>query len=140
MKITKLLLFAALIAVLGINVNSASGQNKSKNYVKVIYFHTDYRCATCTKLEKFSKETVSKYFSEEIESGKLKFEAINFEEESNEHYVDEYDLYNKSLIIIRYENGKKKDWKNLDKIWEYVSSKTKYYNYVKKEIKDYLKG
>ena len=42
-------------------------------------------------------------------------------------------------IIARLENGQEKVYKNLNKIWEYVRDKGKFFNYVTNEIKDYLK-
>lgn len=138
MKNTKYLFLALAIILSGLASSMLmSNSNKQSNYVKVVYFHTDYRCATCTKLEKYSEETVEKYFANELKSGKIVWESINYEEEKNEHYIDKFNLYNKSLILMKYENGKLKEWKNLEKIWELVSNKSKYVDYVKKEIKKY---
>jgi len=133
------LIFTMIISGLTIN-HSVSKDTKQKNYVKVVYFHSDYRCATCNKLEAYSEEVVNKFFAKEIKSGKVVWAAINFDKDENEHYVDEFNLYNKSLIIMKYENGKLKEWKNLEKIWELVGNKSKYYDFVKKEIKKYQKG
>ncbi len=138
MKSIKYLILAIAIILSGLASSMLiSNSNKQKNYVKVVYFHTDYRCATCNKLEKYSEEIVNKYFADDLKSGKVVWESINYEEEKNEHFVDKFNLYNKSLIIMKYENGKMKEWKNLEKIWELVSNEKKYKDYVKKEINKY---
>jgi hypothetical protein len=138
MKNTKYFFLALTIILSGLaSITLMSNSSNQKNYVKVVYFHTDYRCATCTKLEKYSQETVEKYFANDLKSGKIVWESINYEEDKNEHYIDKFNLYNKSLILMKYENGKLKEWKNLEKIWELVSNKSKYVDYVKKEIKKY---
>jgi len=126
MKSTKYLILALAIIFSGFVTSMLiSNSNTQKNFVKVVYFHTDYRCSTCTKLEKYSEETVNKYFADDLKSGKVVWESINYEEEKNEHFVDKFNLYNKSLIIMKYENGKMKEWKNLEKIWELVSNENK---------------
>jgi hypothetical protein len=138
MKSTKYLILAIAIILSGLASSMLiSNSNTQKNYVKVVYFHTDYRCATCNKLEKYSEEIVNKYFADDLKSGKIVWESINYEEEKNEHYIDKFNLYNKSLILMKYENGKLKEWKNLEKIWELVSNEKKYKDYVKKEINKY---
>ncbi len=138
MKKTSYFIIVLILMMSGLTINQADGKNtKPKNYVKVVYFHGDYRCATCNKLEVYSEETVKNYFAKDAESGKVVWAAINFDKKENNHFVDIFNLYNQSLIIMKYENGKLKDWKNLQKIWKLVGNKSKYFEYVKKEIEDY---
>jgi hypothetical protein len=139
MKVKSILVFSFVVVLLAMSNSFAEDKKESKDYVKVIYFHGDYRCATCNKLEAYSKETIEKYFSNELGSGKVKWDAINFDKKENKHYLDDFKLYNKALIIIRYENGKQKEWKNLEKIWEKASDKSSYFKYVKNEITKYIK-
>ena len=111
-----------------------------KNYIKVIYFHGKTRCATCQKIEKYSTEAVNNMFSKELKSGKVKWEVIDFDKDGNEHYMDDYALFSQSLVIIKYKNGKQKEWKNCSKIWELVGDKAKFQKYVRDEVNKYLKG
>lgn len=139
MKSVNSIIFIVILTLISLSAISANGkENVKSSYIKVIYFHTDYRCATCNKLESYTGESIKKYFSKELKSGKVILEIINYEEEKNEHFVEEFNLYNKSLVVIKVENGKQKEWKNLDKIWEKVSDKNDYFKYVKNEVKEYL--
>jgi hypothetical protein len=104
------------------------------------YFHTTYRCASCKKIEAYSKEAIETGFAEELKSGALKFESINIEEEGNEHFIEDYQLYTKSLIICDMKDGKQVRWKNLNKIWELIGNKDEFVQYVQAEIKTYLKA
>ncbi|HOW16391.1 MAG TPA: nitrophenyl compound nitroreductase subunit ArsF family protein [bacterium] len=106
--------------------------------VNVYYFHGKFRCPTCRNIENYSKEAVETYFKKEIESGKINFKAINVEEKGNEHYIKDYQLYTKTLTVSVTKNSKEIKYKNLDKIWEYVRNKEKFFNYVKNEIDGYL--
>ena len=110
--------------------------------VKIIayYFHGTARCPTCHKMEQYAKEAIEKNFKDELSSGLFVFKVVNVEEEANEHFVDDYGLYTKTLIISRLENGKEIKHKNLTKIWEYVRDKNRFLSYVTTEINNYLKG
>lgn len=108
--------------------------------LNVYYFHGKMRCPTCRNMENYTIETVGKYFKKEIESGKINFKAVDVEQKGNEHYVKDYKLYTKTLIISVTKNGKEVQYKNLDKIWEYSRNKEKFVNYVKNEITGYLRS
>ncbi len=106
----------------------------AKTQVNVYYFHGKMRCPTCRNMESYSREAVEKYFKKEIGSGKVTFKVIDVETKGNEHYVTDYKLYTKTLIVSVSKNGKEAQYKNLDKIWEYSRDKEKFVNYVKNEI------
>jgi hypothetical protein len=103
------------------------------------YFHGLSRCPTCHKLEQYSKEAIENNFKDELSSGKLGFKVINVEEKGNEHYVSEYQLYTKSLILSLVKDGREARWANLDKIWEYAGNKQRFLEYVKSKVADFLK-
>ncbi len=111
----------------------------SGNQIVAYYFHGAFRCPTCLKMEQYSKEAIEKYYGDEIDSGKLVFKVINVEEKGNEHFVNDYRLYTKSLILSLVKDGKEINSKNLDKIWEYVGNKQKFLDYVSEEVKNFLR-
>lgn len=106
----------------------------------VYYFHGNARCPTCRKLEEYSKAAIDGNFREKVSSGKVIFRAVNVEEKVNEHFVKDYRLYTKSLVISLTQNGKEVKAKNLEKVWEYVGNKQKFIEYVTYEINSFLKG
>ncbi|MDD5592691.1 MAG: nitrophenyl compound nitroreductase subunit ArsF family protein [Candidatus Omnitrophica bacterium] len=110
-----------------------------KNYVMAYYFHGTFRCPTCHKLEQYSKEAIEANFKDELTSGKIVFKTVNVDEKSNEHFVNDYQLYTKSLMISLVRGGKEEKFKNLTKIWGYAGNKQRFYNYVRDEIAAFLK-
>lgn len=102
------------------------------------YFHGNARCPTCRKLEQYSREAIESNFKDELASGKLEFRAVNVDEAGNGHYVKKYDLYTKSLVLSKVDEGREVGSKNLDKIWELVRYKQKFFDYVTKEIRHFL--
>lgn len=101
----------------------------------VYYFHGTRRCPTCKKLEAYSQEAVQTGFADELKSGTIEWQVVNIEESPNEHFEKDYQLYTKSVILSRVENGKETAWKNLDKIWELVGDKEAFVKYVQDEVR-----
>lgn len=139
-----LLLFIIGILFLGsiFFINYASGQSLEKStsdYVITYYFHGNFRCSTCFRIEQYSKEAIEQYFQDELKLGKLVFKAINIDEKGNEHFIKDYQLYTKSLIVSLVKNGKEVKFDNLTKVWEFIGNKQRFYDYVKDEIAKYLK-
>jgi len=111
--------------------------NRADNVI-AYYFHGNYRCASCTKIEKYSRDAISNYFSKEIKAGFLSFQAVNTDLSENKHFLKDYQLYTKSLVLISVKEGKILKWKNLDKIWQRLNNKAAFYNYVQTETKKFL--
>lgn len=129
-------LAVVLAAVLAANAFAADASGANKVYA--YYFHGTMRCPTCHKLEQYSKEAIESGFKPELASGKLEFKAINVDEKGNEHYIQDYQLYTKSLVISLVKDGREAKSKNLAKIWEYVGNKQAFSDYVTREIRSFL--
>ncbi|MDY6863855.1 MAG: nitrophenyl compound nitroreductase subunit ArsF family protein [Thermodesulfobacteriota bacterium] len=121
-----------------ISVVAANGKKASEKIV-AFYFHGNYRCSNCRKIEQFSREGIEKFFSEELETEKLIFHIINIDLPENKHFISDYQLYTRSLIIAEFKDGKQVRWKNLNKVWNYLNNRDKFYEYVKSEMEKYLK-
>lgn len=123
--------------------SSASGNAtqvaQSGNKVIVYYFHGKYRCSSCTTIERYARESIEAGFTAQLKSGQLEFKSINVELPDNSHYVKDYKLYTRSVIISDVEGGKEKRWKNLQKVWELLRDETKFKEYVRTETLLYLK-
>lgn len=121
--------------------DSSANEDQTESQAKVVayYFHTTYRCVSCKKIEAYSREAIETGFAEELKNGKLKFESINIQEDENEHFIKDYQLYTKSLVICNMENGKQVEWKNLAKVWQLLRNKDAFVKYVQDEISAYLK-
>ena len=73
--------------------------NAPAKKIAVYYFHGNYRCPSCTTIEELTNFSIINGFKKELESGQLVFQAINVETPENQHFVKDYHLYTKSLIV-----------------------------------------
>ncbi len=102
------------------------------------YFHTTFRCASCRKIEAYSQEAIDSAFAGPIKDGRLVWKVVNVEVKGNEHFVKDYGLYTKSLVLVNEVRGRPVAWKNLPKIWELLDDKTRFLKYVQDELNGYL--
>jgi len=109
-----------------------------KDIVYASYFHGDRRCPTCMKLEAYSNEAIQSGFEKEVKDSSLVFRTINWDREENTHYLDDYKLYTKALVLSRVRGGKEIAWVNLDSIWQYVGDKDKYLKYVQSHTRTFV--
>ena len=113
--------------------------NLSGSYVMVYYFHGDFRCVNCHRIETYTKEAVEKYFGKELDSGKLVFRVMNVDKRENQHFMKDYQLYTKSVVLSLVKDGKEVKFDNLQGVWNYLGDKQAFFNYIKDEVNKYLK-
>ena len=102
------------------------------------YFHGDVRCPTCIKLESYSGEALQTGFEKELKDSGLIWQTVNWDRDENKHYVDDYKLFTKALILSRVRNGKQVAWVNLDSIWTLVGDKEHYIKYVQDQTRAFI--
>jgi hypothetical protein len=107
----------------------AAGRHKLVAY----YFHRIQRCETCLAMEAYAEEALREGLSSAFDSGELEWQAVNIEEPQNEHFVEEYELTASALVMVLLEDGERKDWKNLGRVWELVGDELQYKAYVEAE-------
>ncbi len=108
------------------------------NRLNVYYFHATARCSSCYKIEKYTKSTVESTFKKELADGTIIFREINVEQMENRHFIKDFELYTKQVIVEQIENGKQKKWKNLDKVWDLLGDETEFSMYIQNEVKSTL--
>jgi hypothetical protein len=114
-------------------------ETSQNSKVIAYYFHGTFRCTTCRTIEKYSHDAIQQYFSKELGNGKLEFRPVNVEESENHHFIQDYQLFSKSLVLSLVTDGKEAKWKNLTDIWTLVKDRDKFFQYVKNETEGFLK-
>lgn len=111
----------------------------SETKVIAYYFHVTVRCITCRNIESYSREVVERKFAGDIAQGRVEFRLVNVQRPENHHFVKDYQLFTKSLVLVRLDRGKQAEYKVLHDAWELVANKQAMQDYVEREVRDYLK-
>jgi hypothetical protein len=102
--------------------------------VHVYYFHRNIRCQTCRTFEAYSLEALTTGFADELRDGRIVWEVLNMDDQSNSRLVDAYDVFESSLIVSVVEDGEEKSWEKLEAIWGLVRDKSAFLDYVSAEV------
>lgn len=106
--------------------------------IQVTYFSSDVRCATCIRIERLTRETVEKNFPAEIESGRIVLQTINIDDPGNEHFVQDYQLISKTVIVSDRAKGQEVGWENLQHVWSKQKDERAFEEYVVDAVRRHL--
>jgi hypothetical protein len=132
---------AAVAAVSGVEPAAPSPETApaaSNRVVTAYYFHGNVRCVTCHKIETYTESTVKTNFPSELTSGSLRWAVVNTDEPANAHFVKDFSLTTKSVVLTDSQSGRLLRWKNLDRIWDLVGDEAGFRKYIADETRAYL--
>lgn len=148
-KLISVVFFFLVVAVLGamyvrsekVRADSPAAPAVQADETKVIayYFHVTARCTTCRTIESYSREVIEQRFGADIAKGRLQFKLVNVQLPENRHFVKDYQIFTKSLVLVRFDKGRQAEYKVLNDTWELVGDKRAMQGYVEREVRDCLK-
>jgi hypothetical protein len=127
-------------AVSGENAGDAATARAVTTGTVVYYFHGTRRCPTCRKLEEYTREAIMAAFAGDIEAGTLGWRPVDTDVPGNEHFVKDYVLSTKSVVLSAVTDGEETRWRNLPRIWELVGDKNAYIAYIQSEVRTFQEG
>lgn len=104
----------------------------------VFYFHGNARCTTCKTIEAYADEAVHAAFGEDLDDGTLQWRVVNIDEPANRHFIQDFQLVTRSVVLAEYRDGRVVRSKNLDQVWQLVRDKQRFVDYVQSETKAFL--
>jgi len=126
------------VAAQGGSPAAAAAPKPQPDRIIAYYFHTTYRCATCRSIEAYSREAIDTGFARELKDGSLEFRLVNIQLSENRHFIQDYQLFTKSLVLVRMKDGKQVEWTNLDRVWELTGNRDAFVAYVQQGVRGYL--
>ena len=106
--------------------------------VKVYYLHGNVRCPTCRTIEAYAQEAVQAGFADDLKSGTIQWEVINYESPGNGHYATDYEVAAPNVVLAMFKDGKQTKWKGLPKVWEHVGDKAAFFAFVQTSLHEFL--
>ena len=106
--------------------------------VIVYYFHGNARCVTCRTIEAYAEESVRQGFPDAIADGSLQWHAVNVEEPQNRHFIRDFQLATRTVVVAEIDDETRARFKRLDKVWMLVRDEDAFAAYVRGEVAEYL--
>ena len=113
---------------------AAKAEKKASPKATVYYFHGGMRCSNCIKFEKYTDETMRTTFGNAIKEGKVAWKIVDFDKPENKHFIRDYQLMTKAVVVVKMKDGKPVDYKNLTDIWQLVGDKDGFQKYIAQEV------
>lgn len=89
-------------------------------------------------MEAYAREAVEEGFGPEMARGTVEFRAVNVEEPANRHFVEDFQLVSRSVVVTEEVDGAVGRWVKLDDVWGLVGDRSAYFNYVQDGVRGYL--
>lgn len=141
MNIMRIITLALSLFVLSISAAwaeeapaSGQAQRVEQSKTRVYYFHGNMRCKTCKKIEALTKKTLEEGFAAQLKDGSVELQVVNVDETENGHFVEDYQLATRSVVVSQIKQGKEAKWRRLDKVWQLVHDEPAFSDYLRTEI------
>ena len=144
-----LLLAFVLISIgfaLGKNFSSQNNTNEEGTeykaytensfFLKVYYFHSTFRCSTCNKIEKLTKDLLQKKYGNLLNTKKIIFSEIDFQ--ANEKLAEKYGIVASCVVVAINKGDKTIEYKRLDEVWTLINNPNEFNKYISNTINTYL--
>jgi hypothetical protein len=95
------------------------------------------RCSNCYKIETYTHEAVETHFADELTGNKLIWEVLNVDVPENRHFIKDFELYTKSVVLVKIRDGKQVEHKNLDMVWSLLGQKEAFQEYITREVRQF---
>ncbi len=115
-------------------LSTTRAQPSSKTIV--YYFHGQFRCYACLRIEELTRKALQKGFQKELSSGSVIFNAVNIDMPVNGHFIKDYRLETRSVVISQVTGSRETAWKHLEKTWDYLGDEKEFLKYIQDEVKN----
>lgn len=68
----------------------------------------------------------------------MQLNLVNVDLSENQHYIEDYELIFRSVVISTSKEGVETEWRRLDKIWELANNEVAFQQYLTEEIEAIL--
>lgn len=100
----------------------------------VYYFHGTQRCLTCNRIEELTRQAIQNNFVGQLADGKITFRSVNVDEPENEHFIKDFQLATRSVVMRKGDKFEK-----FDQVWNLVREPEKFSQYIRNGVETMLK-
>jgi len=137
----KAVLFAMVVLIALSGGGPALAESGPSNErIIAYYFYGGVRCSSCMLLEKYTGDAMMRWFPEQISAGQVEYRPVDLEKSGNEHFVKDFQLFSKAVVLVDTKDGRTVRWKNLDKVWSLLGDRDKFQQYIRDEVATFLES
>jgi hypothetical protein len=88
--------------------------------IQLLYFHRTQRCVSCNNAEAYARETLDRYYANELNSGKIAIQSIDYQ--TDKAMAEKYGVKMQGLKMVITRNGQQ-TVKDVPEVWAFVKDK-----------------
>ncbi|WP_051252284.1 nitrophenyl compound nitroreductase subunit ArsF family protein [Ferrimonas kyonanensis] len=111
-------------------VASPNYQLGPNQHLTVYYFHGSARCTSCVTIEQLTREAVEQGWPELVQQGQVELRSINVDLAENRHYIDDFQLVTRSVVVSLAQSGTEPRWRRLDSVWQLFNNRQAFFQYL----------
>ena len=105
----------------------------------VVYsFHGNVRSPTDRAIESQVRAVVEAAFADELQSGAITWQAMNYEADAAAELCNEFDIQMPVIVLAVVKDGQVDRWERLDRLWPLATDKAAFADYVRVELEQIL--
>jgi|GEM_PF-5064706 len=108
--------------------------------ITVYFFHGNKECPFSKKIEDNSLKAAQEALPDLFKSGGIGWIKVNSELPENAHFIKEFNVNGKAVVLVKTVNGQQTAFKNLDKMWDFIKDDQKFLEFFKAEIKAFVEA
>lgn len=94
------------------------------------YFHGSKRCTSCNSIERLTREALKA----ETDAGTIEIRSVNLDEAADAHFVEDFQLTMRTVVLAEEAGGRIVRWKRLDQCWDRFGDPPDYLAYVRRNV------
>lgn len=99
---------------------SAEASSAGADNIQLLYFHRTQRCVSCNNAEAYARETLDRYFADELASGKIGIQSIDYQ--TDKAMAEKYGVKMQGLKLLITRGGQQM-MKDVPEVWALVRDK-----------------
>ena len=108
--------------------------------VQGLLFARQYSLSDVPNHRSHAQEAVETGFAEQLKSGQLEWQVINYESPGNEHYTTDYEVVAPTVVMAEFTGGQQKKWKAIPEVWELVNDQAAFIELVQNNLQEFMGG
>ncbi|MCL1094049.1 nitrophenyl compound nitroreductase subunit ArsF family protein [Shewanella kaireitica] len=102
--------------------------------LSVYYFHGNVRCTSCQLIEEHTTAAIQQGYSAPLAQGIVALKVVNLEAAGNGHFIEDFQLITRSVVLAVEHNGQVIEYRRLDRVWDLFKDQQAFTNYIYREI------
>jgi len=81
--------------------NGSASFEPDAEYIQIVLFHLEKRCATCNAVENETLNVLEKHFQEEVKEGEIRMVAMNFQDSEGKKAAELLRASGQTLFVVK---------------------------------------